>query len=47
MYEINKFLACASDDTFWEVIVFLAKVTFKSEQELDETHIEIENKWPI
>ena len=21
-YEIKKFLTCASDDTFWEVIVF-------------------------
>ena len=28
-YEVKKFLTCASDDTFREVIVFLAEVTFK------------------
>ena len=28
-YEIKKFLICASDDTFWKVIRFVADVTFK------------------
>ena len=28
MYEIKKFLICALDGTFWEVIVLLAEVTF-------------------
>ena len=32
IYEIKKFLTCASDDTFWEVIVFLVEVTFKAER---------------
>ena len=30
-YEIKNFLICASDDTFWEVIVFVTEVTFKDE----------------